>query len=86
MGVVLAVFGGLPSLNEARNTKERRHWFTICKELLAAYIRTLPPDVDDEKDEMRFDVWSLTEKSPISLRHESSNARQTNSENSGYRF
>jgi hypothetical protein len=61
--VLLAAFGRLPPLNEARSDDERGHWFNICKELLAAYIRTLPPDnVNDAEDEWHFDVWSVDEK------------------------
>ena len=63
VGVLLAAFGHLPPLNEARSDDERAHWFNICKELLAAYIRTLPPDDPNEaEDEWRFDVWSVDEK------------------------
>jgi hypothetical protein len=63
MGVLLAAFGGLPKLSEAHHADERAHWLHICRELLGAYIRTLPPDdVCDGKDEWRLEMWSADEK------------------------
>jgi hypothetical protein len=63
IGVVLAAFGHLPPLDQARDDAERKHWLTIAKQLLAAYIRTLPTnDTSDADDEWRLEPWSVDEK------------------------
>ncbi|HAF14961.1 MAG TPA: hypothetical protein DCK99_14960 [Blastocatellia bacterium] len=63
MGVILGAFGGSPPLTEAQSSKERQHWLTICKELVAVLIRTLPPaDVEDATDEWRYEPWSPDRK------------------------
>ncbi|MDB6121417.1 MAG: hypothetical protein JWQ71_410 [Pedosphaera sp.] len=40
--VILAAFGHFPSFVEASDSNERLHWLNICRELLAAFCRTLP--------------------------------------------
>ncbi len=64
VGVILAAFGGLPSLSEAQDAEERRHWLTICRELIGVYIRTLPiEDVDDDpEEEWRYELWEADHK------------------------
>src|SRR5439155_6886246 len=64
MGVILAAFGGLPSLSEAQGAEERRHWLTICRELIGVCIRTLPiEDVDDDpEEEWRYEPWDADQK------------------------
>lgn len=63
MGVLLAAFGTLPPLADALDAHEREHWLKICRELLGAYIRTLPCEGrDDEEDEWRYEVWKADER------------------------
>jgi len=63
MGVILAAFGALPSLDQARDNRERGHWLNIAKQILAAYIRTLPSNNTGETDdEWRLEPWSVDEK------------------------
>ena len=64
MGVILAAFGGIPPLSEAQNPGERRHWLTICRELIGVCIRTLPiEDVDDDPgEEWRYEPWEADGK------------------------
>jgi hypothetical protein len=63
ISVLLAAFGCLPNLNDARDANERTHWLNICRELIQAYIRTLPPDnVRDATDEWRLEMWRTDEK------------------------
>jgi hypothetical protein len=64
MGVVLAAFGGLPSLSEAKDAEERCHWLATCRELIGVYIRTLPIEDgdDDPAEEWRFEPWEPDQK------------------------
>jgi hypothetical protein len=62
MGVVLASFGHLPQLSDARDSDERRHWLIIARELLAAFHRTLPETDISNGAEWHYDVWSGEEK------------------------
>jgi hypothetical protein len=59
LGVVLASFGHLPQLSQARDPDERKHWLVIARELLAAFLRTLPKTKDSEESNWHYDVWSV---------------------------
>ena len=58
MGVVVAAFGQLPPLAEAKEAPERAHWLNVCKQMLEAFCRTLPVMSDSENEELKYDVWS----------------------------
>ncbi len=60
MHAMLAAFASLPPLAEARNSDERTHWLGICREMLAAFLRTLPTGGDDE--EWPYEVWKADEE------------------------
>ena len=62
MGVILASFGHLPCLSDASDSTEREHWLSICRELLSAFLRTLPLSDSSDDDEWHYDVWSTDEK------------------------
>jgi nucleoside phosphorylase len=62
LGVILASFGHLPQLSDARDSDERRHWLVIARELLAAFHRTLPKNGGSDDPEWHYDVWSGDEK------------------------
>jgi transcriptional regulator with XRE-family HTH domain len=63
INVLLSSFGTLPSLAEAASADERLHWMRICKELLSAYLRTLPfNESTNEEDDWDFQPWSADEK------------------------
>ncbi len=62
LGVILASFGHLPELSNARDSDERRHWLVIAKELLAAFHRTLPETDGSNDASWHYDVWSGDEK------------------------
>ncbi len=63
MSVILAVFGSLPKLSEAHDSDERKHWFGICREMLASYLRTLPTSGNaDEEEEWPYEMWKVDEK------------------------
>ena len=57
IGVILASFGHLPKLLDATNSSEREHWITICKEILAAFHRTLPLADASDGVRWRHDAW-----------------------------
>lgn len=58
MRALLAAFGALPPLAEAEDDGERKHWLGICREMLAAYLRTLPTEVaGDEEEEWPYEIW-----------------------------
>ena len=58
MGVILAAFGHLPRLSDASDGSERFHWIVICRELLAAYQRTLPLTDSSDETEWHYDICS----------------------------
>jgi hypothetical protein len=60
MGVVLAAFGHLPPLAEAKGNSERVCWLDICKQMVEAFSRTIPAS-DSEDDELKYEVWSVDE-------------------------
>ena len=61
--VLLSSFGTLPNLAEAADADESAHWIKICKELLSAYLGTLPQnDISAEEDDWDFQPWSADEK------------------------
>lgn len=63
ISVLLSSFGTLPRLAEATNADERAHWIRICKELLSAYLRTLPiNEIANEEDDWDVQPWSADEK------------------------
>jgi hypothetical protein len=64
MGVILAAFGHFPALVESQNDQECAHWFAVCKEMVAAFCRTLPnADATVSADaEWHYDHWSPDEK------------------------
>lgn len=63
IGVLLAAYGGLPPLNESKDEHERKHWLGICKEMLAAYLRTLPVESEGaEEEEWPYEIWKADEE------------------------
>ena len=62
MGVILASFGHLPRLSDASNSSEREHWIVICREMLAAFHRSLPCTDSSDDAEWGYDVYSADEK------------------------
>lgn len=62
LGVILASFGHLPQISDARDSDERRHWLVIARELLAAFHRTLPEADGSDDAKWHYDVWSGDEK------------------------
>ncbi len=62
MGVILAAFGHLPRLSDASDGSERFHWIVICRELLAAYQRTLPLSDSTDDSEWHYDLRSADQK------------------------
>lgn len=63
MGVLIAAFGAFPSLLDAKNVEERRHWLGICREMIAAYLRTLPTDGTARGDEeWPHQMWKVDER------------------------
>ena len=63
MGVIIAAFGQFPALDGAIDSKERCHWFCVCKQILAAFCRTLPnADAATPDDaEWHYDHWRSDE-------------------------
>ena len=61
-GVMLASFGHLPRLSDARGSDERKHWLVVARELLAAFHRTLPESDGSDDPKWHYDVWSVDEK------------------------
>ncbi len=61
MAVILAAFGTLPPFSEAKSNDESRHWLSICKEMLSAYLRTLPTNgtAVDEEEEWPYEIWKV---------------------------
>lgn len=64
MGIILAAFGQFPFLADARDSKERGHWLGVCREMVAAFCRTLPSaDKEGSPDaEWHYDHWSADEE------------------------
>ncbi len=62
MGVILASFGHLPRLQDASDSSEREHWITICREMLAAFHRTLPLTESSDDAKWDYDIWPADEK------------------------
>ena len=58
MDVILASFGHLPRLSESSTSSEREHWITICREMLAAFLRTLPLTEGSDRAEWNHRIWS----------------------------
>jgi len=61
MGVVFAAFGHLPALAEADGETERAEWLNVCRQMLGAFWRTLPPSGSDT-EELKYEPWSIDEK------------------------
>ena len=61
MAVILAAFGTLPSISDARNDDESRHWLSISKQMLSSYLRTLPSkgSTVDEEEEWLYEIWRV---------------------------
>jgi hypothetical protein len=62
MGVVLAIFSHLPALTEARDASERAEWLSFDRQLLQAFLQTIPAASDSDTSDRRYDVWSCDEK------------------------
>lgn len=61
--LMLSAFEELPSLHEADNDTERTHWLNICKQMLAAYIETLPPSTaTNSRREWNYDIYTSDER------------------------
>ena len=61
VSVVLAAFAHLPPLTETADSTERAHWLKISKEMLGAFLRTLPPAAQDNQEEWDYNVWKPDE-------------------------
>ena len=62
MGVILAAFGHLPALAEAKTKADRGHWLGVTEEILGVFSRTLPPVTKINADaEWAYDHWRADE-------------------------
>lgn len=59
--ILLAAFGGLPPLTEAKDSSERKHWMTIFREMLSVYLRTLPSEEGNDQ-EWEYENWEVDRK------------------------
>ena len=61
MGVVFAAFGYLPALAKADGETERAEWINVCRQMLGAFCRTLPPSGSDT-EAWKYEPWSFDKK------------------------
>jgi len=62
VGMLIAVFGHLPPLSEARRDAEQTRWFEMAEQMIRMFCRTLPQEQAAEHDEWHFDHWPYDEK------------------------
>jgi hypothetical protein len=64
MGTILAAFGQFPALDTAIDSKERDHWLGVCKQMVAAFCRTLPnaDKATPDDAEWHYDHWRSDEE------------------------
>ena len=62
MQVIVAAFGHLPPLTRARAPAERKRWLEICRQILGAFVRTLPTQGKlNAENEWTYDHWRADE-------------------------
>lgn len=62
MQVIVSAFGHLPPLATAHSRAERKHWLEICRQILCAFLRTLPTQGKlNPESEWAYDHWRADE-------------------------